>query len=871
MFIVFLLFVGCSAFRQETPLKADFTWSQAPGEDDLAIQFVDKSIIPNPSEIVVYEWDFGDGGTSTEQNPLHTFSASGTYQVSLTVTIPKPESDTASRAVTVPLTTLQPGGIFFGEDGVALAAPEGALEEGIEIFVEKIDDPRSNVSFPGYLERSTVVGNFYQITASDDVKTPKLNFLLLGLPVPEGVSPENLAIASLSPPNMIIDDRPEEIPFERWGFLHGVYDPESGLFGTLLPFVGTEPQVFVLIEGGFTIDLDVENSKVIQSQDLISIDFDGFFVYCVGFEPGECTPTHIQNTENALLEAYEAYVDTLGYTDPLLRFVITEANFSWFPPSFSVLFEYEYQLKKGNANGWYNSNLRTAGTTYPGHPVAPNPITAHHELFHSLQYGYSAYFNNREERVFGVVEGTAVASELSLSVLSRSDRPLEGRKPLEVDVPLFQRTAPLRAGTNDYRTQDFWLFVGRKMEPLNQQVDFLIPFFEKGGLREDVDKVLREEGTFSSLSDAYWQWAKNQAFEKEIILGLDNDGLNVPHGEPGTWSGHGSLTKINYHPLNYENISPTTFNLTPLTSKVFETTFEKEKYPYSTTIELGPRPDIEWIVYLVDNETGVAKDNYEPSNGAYSIFVDGNDDTTAYILVSNTNMDTAVNNIEITFSAPIDSHHISNISMLPQSPAIIPVSEHLTFTYDYQTFQPEGVLIFGRPFTKGGLSHDYSAHGSIIHPIGEGTGSGFFTLNSEGSVDQVRFRMWDAEQENLLLELFVEVDYYFAENSITNIILSPPTPYDLYTGDQVNFTFDYSTAESDGVRIFGRPFTEGQLSNDYFAHGSIIYPGGKGEGSGYFGLDSPGTVDQIRFRMYDADQNNILLEFFIPVDYTFNP
>jgi PKD repeat protein len=30
-------------------------------------------------------WDFGDGGSSTEQNPAHTYTATGTYTVTLTV------------------------------------------------------------------------------------------------------------------------------------------------------------------------------------------------------------------------------------------------------------------------------------------------------------------------------------------------------------------------------------------------------------------------------------------------------------------------------------------------------------------------------------------------------------------------------------------------------------------------------------------------------------------------------------------------------------------------------------------------------------------------------------------------------------------
>jgi serine protease len=32
-----------------------------------------------------YRWDFGDGGTSTEQNPKYTFKDEGTYSVTITV------------------------------------------------------------------------------------------------------------------------------------------------------------------------------------------------------------------------------------------------------------------------------------------------------------------------------------------------------------------------------------------------------------------------------------------------------------------------------------------------------------------------------------------------------------------------------------------------------------------------------------------------------------------------------------------------------------------------------------------------------------------------------------------------------------------
>ena len=45
-----------------------------------------------------YAWDFGDGNTSTEQNPTHSFASGGTYDVMLTAT---GEAGTASKTETI--------------------------------------------------------------------------------------------------------------------------------------------------------------------------------------------------------------------------------------------------------------------------------------------------------------------------------------------------------------------------------------------------------------------------------------------------------------------------------------------------------------------------------------------------------------------------------------------------------------------------------------------------------------------------------------------------------------------------------------------------------------------------------------------------
>ena len=60
---------------------ADFTASPTSGTGPLTVDFTDTSANA-PS---TWAWDFGDGATSTAQNPTHTYTTAGSYAVSLTV------------------------------------------------------------------------------------------------------------------------------------------------------------------------------------------------------------------------------------------------------------------------------------------------------------------------------------------------------------------------------------------------------------------------------------------------------------------------------------------------------------------------------------------------------------------------------------------------------------------------------------------------------------------------------------------------------------------------------------------------------------------------------------------------------------------
>ena len=86
--------LGCTAPIGQPP-TADFNYII----DNLDVVFTDQSIDAD-GNIVSWQWDFGDGGNSTEQNPAHSYIA-GSYTVTLTVTDNDGQLDSESKTISV--------------------------------------------------------------------------------------------------------------------------------------------------------------------------------------------------------------------------------------------------------------------------------------------------------------------------------------------------------------------------------------------------------------------------------------------------------------------------------------------------------------------------------------------------------------------------------------------------------------------------------------------------------------------------------------------------------------------------------------------------------------------------------------------------
>jgi len=94
--LVVAIFASCTDPNVTPSPVASFNYSGDNNFAPCSIKFTNQS-----ENSVSYNWDFGDGETSTETNPSHVYSAGGTYTVLLTVKNDAGVENESSKVVSV--------------------------------------------------------------------------------------------------------------------------------------------------------------------------------------------------------------------------------------------------------------------------------------------------------------------------------------------------------------------------------------------------------------------------------------------------------------------------------------------------------------------------------------------------------------------------------------------------------------------------------------------------------------------------------------------------------------------------------------------------------------------------------------------------
>ncbi|MCC8250812.1 ThuA domain-containing protein [Saccharothrix luteola] len=113
------------------------TATPGSGGTPLTVRFSSAGSSDPEGGALRYSWRFGDGGTSTEANPSHTYTTRGTFNAQLTVTDPSGRTGTANVTVTsgntaptVTVTSPADGAMFAWGDTIPYAVSVSDPEDG---------------------------------------------------------------------------------------------------------------------------------------------------------------------------------------------------------------------------------------------------------------------------------------------------------------------------------------------------------------------------------------------------------------------------------------------------------------------------------------------------------------------------------------------------------------------------------------------------------------------------------------------------------------------------------------------------------------------------------------------------------------------
>ena len=165
IFTGILFFHSCDKDKTTDPITGDALFTYVA--DGYHVTFTNESTVSG-----TYDWDFGDGASSTEKNPEHTYSAKGDYTVKLTVTDSQSKKHSIETKVSVNKSTpvKLDDNSFDDWSSISEAFTIGDDAGSIKSF--KVDYDGDNIYFYIKQEKDFVDASIFDMLIDVDPDTP---------------------------------------------------------------------------------------------------------------------------------------------------------------------------------------------------------------------------------------------------------------------------------------------------------------------------------------------------------------------------------------------------------------------------------------------------------------------------------------------------------------------------------------------------------------------------------------------------------------------------------------------------------------------------------------------------------------------------
>ena len=538
-------------------------------------------------------------------------------------------------------------------NGSSLASPAVSIQIK-KVVVPEIISKAINLPISWELD---FVGSWYQLKASEEVTThagkTQKPALQLSLPIPTDVEDDEFLAVIVHYPNAILGNGALFLLDQGQRTTDSYIFSASGIF--------EQPYSFSLVRfrnNDLTGNTIKKLRQAVSYTSSSAVSKVAFTAYCSidSVLLSSCNTNQLSVAASAALERYTAYKE-IGFAEPVMaqdRPVITTTG---------TALNYKLQLHKQEDIRFSYRNCRpnTGGfDTIQGRSYTHNSLrvcnasseafieaVVGHELFHAIQLAYIdiGYFIDNDNFI---IEGTATAAMFSDNSGMRRQSVIDESQPADVAVLGIDEALFKEYDLGFYEAQDFWVFLGESDHYFGSEGFAYLPrFFDyyarhfEGKTTHDVvnNFLIAEKG--HGLGGTYFNFAKNHFFERKVVLGGSNKGVNDPL--PGAfpcdfdYRNTKGTVLINRHqrveyswPNDFQQVN----SLKPLSSVVYR--FNMQEGGRDITIQASGNSNA--LRYKIYEQGSYVSDDcvLEPENSPRNVSLEK--EKVIYVLMSNTNL-----------------------------------------------------------------------------------------------------------------------------------------------------------------------------------------------------------------------------------------